>query len=88
MEKEKNHLAGVDVASAFSDPKSLKASDYFSKVRYIPLETTDESPFDPSNILSLNVLKGVEEGYKWFGSPNLKGLIDLQFKEPEQGYIQ
>lgn len=33
----------IDVASAMSSLSELKASDYFSNVRYIPLETTDES---------------------------------------------
>lgn len=33
----------IDIASAFSDQQTLKASDYFSKVRYVALETTDES---------------------------------------------
>ncbi len=39
--KEKSNV--IDVASAMSNPTELKASDYFTKVKYIPLETTDES---------------------------------------------
>lgn len=41
VEHKENHV--IEVASAFSDQKVLKASDYFSRVRYVPLETTDES---------------------------------------------
>lgn len=33
----------IDVASALSDPVEFKASDYFSRVIYIPLETNDSS---------------------------------------------
>lgn len=32
----------IDVATAFSSPTELKASTYFTQVRYLPLETTDE----------------------------------------------
>ena len=33
----------IDVASAYTEQPSLKASDYFKEIRYLPLETTDES---------------------------------------------
>lgn len=32
----------IDVASALSEPAELKASDYFTHIRYQPLETTEE----------------------------------------------
>lgn len=31
----------ISVEAAFNNPQKLKASDYFHKIRYIPLETTD-----------------------------------------------
>jgi hypothetical protein len=33
----------IDVESAMSEVGTLKASDYFKKIRYVPLETTDSS---------------------------------------------
>ncbi|MDL2255998.1 DUF4934 domain-containing protein [Parabacteroides sp. OttesenSCG-928-K15] len=33
----------INIAAAMANPTELKASDYFTKVRYVPLETTDES---------------------------------------------
>lgn len=33
----------IDVASALSNPGKLEVSDYFSGIRYVPLETTEES---------------------------------------------
>ncbi len=32
----------IDVAAAFANPVELSASDYFSEVRYVPLETTEQ----------------------------------------------
>lgn len=31
----------ISVEAAFNNPVKLRASDYFHKIRYIPLETTD-----------------------------------------------
>ncbi len=42
-EKAGGASSTIDVATAFAHPTALTASDYFSKVRYVPLETTDES---------------------------------------------
>lgn len=64
---------------------------FFNKstvLKRIPLQDTGETSFDPSNIGSINVFKGGEDGYKQFGSPNLDGIIDLQFKDPDRGFIQ
>lgn len=36
-------LKRIDVGTAYASQASLKASDYFRKVRYIPLETTEQS---------------------------------------------
>jgi hypothetical protein len=36
-----NWIMDVDVAAAMSKPATLKASEYFSEIRYIPLETSD-----------------------------------------------
>lgn len=45
-------------------------------------------PFNVSDIASISVLKGGEDGYKQFGSPTLKGIIDLSFKEADKGFVQ
>lgn len=45
----------IDIASAMSAPAELKASDYFRKVRYIPLETSDNSLVGPG--VNIKVLK-------------------------------
>ncbi len=37
----------IDVVTAFANPAELAGADYFSKVRYVPLETTDESLVGP-----------------------------------------
>lgn len=43
-QNEKSHSGNIiDVAAVFSRPEDLKASAYFKTVRYVPLETTDES---------------------------------------------
>lgn len=51
-------------------------------------EMNEDNTLNPANIQSVSVLRGGEEGYKQFGSPNLKGIINLDFKEPDQGFMQ
>jgi len=70
------------------DPETVLLFQKDTVLKRISTQDTSNSSFDPSNILSINVLRGGEEGYKLFGAPNLKGIVDLQFKEPEQGYLQ
>lgn len=36
-------LKKIDVGTAYANPTPLKASDYFSQIRYIPLETTNQA---------------------------------------------
>jgi len=55
VQKEKIDNRVIDVASAMSTPVELKASDYYKKVRYIPLETNDSSLVGPD--VSLQVLR-------------------------------
>ncbi|MDL2277262.1 DUF4934 domain-containing protein [Parabacteroides sp. OttesenSCG-928-G07] len=42
-DKKGNDENSIDVATAMLNPTELKASDYFNNVRYVALETTDES---------------------------------------------
>ncbi len=44
--KETNHADGLEaipIEKAYLSPTTLKASDYFRKIRYVPLETSDQA---------------------------------------------
>lgn len=52
-EQKESKSGVIDVASAMSNQAELKASDYFNKVQYIPLETTDECVIGTNPVVQL-----------------------------------
>jgi len=54
----------------------------------LPIQEAIADKFDVSAINSVSVFKGGEEGYQKFGAPNLKGIMEINFNEPDQGYMQ
>jgi hypothetical protein len=65
---EKPSAAGdniIDVASAMANPTTLLASDYFQEIRYVPLETTDNSLIGKAPIIEIigdNILVTTAQG--------------------------